>query len=329
MNNTTECDPNDIPSVASYLQATDVYGIILICLSTLVLILVSLTFVDTLRHVLRHTSSKVKANTVCVIAIYPATCIASYLVVIVPRAQLISEALIQWIVMCGLYQLICLYVGYCGGQKQMIKNLENHKLSIKVGPCCCWPCCALVPTFDVTKRTATNLKLLVLQLPIVQGLIYIILLVLNTEEKETYETYYKYLQPFLIISILLGIWGLSMTINILKDVLDPQFLISKKFFLLQLVIISSKLQALILKSLVWTGTLPCNTPLTSTTYANLIHNSFLMVEIFFLGLWARSIYKKDIPGVTKQKPQLCFIDAFKNFNKKPEKNHNEQEACRM
>lgn len=70
---------------------------------------------------------------------------------VVPRSQLLSEAVTQFMFMAGMYQLFCLLVAYCGGEAELIRQVKPHSLNTRVGPCCCWPCCCCLPIMAVDK----------------------------------------------------------------------------------------------------------------------------------------------------------------------------------
>ncbi|KAF7280271.1 hypothetical protein GWI33_006183 [Rhynchophorus ferrugineus] len=309
-----QCDPFNYPSVSTYLGETNIYAVVALCVGLLLFFSVLFVFIDTVRYVVRYSSLKVKAHTIFVTAVYPVTCWGSLLVIVVPRAQVISEALIQITFTSGLYQLYCLYVGYGGGHKALLNKLENFELSVKTGPCCCWPCFSLVPKFDTTRKALIFLRALILQLPIVQSFIYISLLVVWSENKVLYQSVYSYTQVILVISIILGLWGMFMTVELFGCILEEDFSILQKFRIYRLVLIFSKLQALITKIFVWTNVLPCDPPMTQMTYANLIHNMLLLIEMFFLAILSRNEYKQEIPKTVK-KPQ--FIANIENIGIKP------------
>lgn len=77
--------------------------------------------------------------------------VATFFVILVPRAHLLAEALTQGMFMFGMYQLWCLFVAYCGGEAELVQKLKPGTLTLKVGPCCCWPCCSCLPTLNVEK----------------------------------------------------------------------------------------------------------------------------------------------------------------------------------
>lgn len=76
-----------------------------------------------------------------------------------------------------------------------------------------------------------------------------------------------YVQPVIIVSILVGIWGMSMTMRVLGDVLR-QHSIPGKFIVLQAVLLCAKMQGLLARGLVWLEILPCRPPLSPMHTAN-------------------------------------------------------------
>ncbi|KAJ8973945.1 hypothetical protein NQ317_002449 [Molorchus minor] len=169
--------------------------------------------------------------------------------------------------------------------------------------------------FMAGMKTVRILRLLVLQLPVVQGLVYVILLVMWAE-REAYFTFqslyqinYMYIQPVMICSILTGIWGMSMTINILKTKCEKYLLIGK-FLALQMVLIFAKLQGLSTKALVWFHVLPCRPPITPQVYANLIHNTLMLSEMVLLGAIARYLYKQTLPEITNRTTRISTIGGI-------------------
>ncbi|KAL3267481.1 hypothetical protein HHI36_011604 [Cryptolaemus montrouzieri] len=312
--NISRCASDNIPSISSYMSATNIYGISLVSIGSVAVLTVIITFLDTLKYIMRNSSSRVKADSAFVIGVYPVIAVATFFVILVPRAHLLAEALTQGMFMAGMYQLWCLFVGYCGGEAELVQKLKPGTLTLKVGPCCCWPCCICLPNLNVDKKTLHYLRLVVLQLPIVQGFVYIILLVMWAERESLYQVNYMYLQPIIILSILLGIWGMLMTINFLKSVLEDEFLLSQKFLVLQTVLIFAKLQGLITRILVWTNVLPCKPPITPAVYGNLIHNTLMLGEMVLLGFIARNLYKRELPVNNLKLKQITTVSTMTNLD---------------
>ncbi|XP_022921019.1 organic solute transporter alpha-like protein [Onthophagus taurus] len=285
---------SEVPSSFEYLSAINVYGITLLFIGGLAVLLILYTFIDTLKYIIEHSSSRVKTHSTFVIGVYPVVALSTFCAILVPRAHLLAEAMTQGTFMVGMYQLFCLFVAYCGGEAEMINRTKPDELNLKVGPCCC--CCLFLPSISINKNRITYLRLLVLQLPMVQGLVYATLLVLWAERESLYQVNYMYFQPIIVLSILIGIWSMTITINLLKNRL-VDYNMQGKFFVLQMVLMFAKLQALITKIPVWTGLLPCNPPITPTMYGNLIHNTLMLAEMVLLGFIARKLYKKKLPDL--------------------------------
>ncbi|CAH1160197.1 unnamed protein product [Phaedon cochleariae] len=297
-------------------SATNTYGIALVTAGTFAVLLVLAMFLDTLRFILTHSSSGVKAHSVFVTGVYPVISLATYLAILVPRAHLLSEAVTQGAFMSGMYRLFCLFVAYCDGEAELMKRIEVRRVrwTLRVTPCCCWPCCTFLPELEATKSSLRSLKLLVLQLPVVQGLAYLVLLVMWAERESLYQVNYIYLQPVIIISILVGIWSMTILMNVLKSTLDKSYSLSGKFIVLQLVLIFAKVQGLATRALVWVDMLPCNPPITPQVYANLLHNALMLSEMVLLGAIARYLYKKNIPEIATEEMQISTLGNIMNNN---------------
>ncbi|BES92912.1 Hypothetical protein NTJ_05721 [Nesidiocoris tenuis] len=289
------CHPLNIPSIQEYFTAFNEWGVALFTLGGLAVLIVLALYVDTMRTVIQHAPTSSKAHTAFVISVYPVVSIATYIATIVPRAQLLAEALTQGMFMACLYQLFCLFISYCGGEAQLINKVHPNLLSLQVAPCCCWPCFSFcLPTFPVTKKVMLTLRILVLQLPVVQGLIYVIFLVMWAEEQSLYQVNHNYFLPIMITSILTGIWGMVMTTKMLIPVL-PEHKLQGKFLVLQLVLVLAKFQGLAAKAFASGDFFPCRHPITPTVYTNLVYNSVLLWEMVLLSSLARSLYEKPMP----------------------------------
>lgn len=54
-----------------FVLATNVYGVTLVTLGTLAVTLVLIMYIDTLRYILKNSSSRVKAHSAFVVGVYP------------------------------------------------------------------------------------------------------------------------------------------------------------------------------------------------------------------------------------------------------------------
>ncbi|XP_044727555.1 organic solute transporter subunit alpha [Chrysoperla carnea] len=288
------CPLNHVPSMSVYFSAINIYGVGLFTIGGFIVVTILLFYVDIIKFIMQESKTpRVKTHTTFVISVYPVISIVTYCAMIVPRAQLLAEAVTQGVFMAAMYQLFCLFVAYCGGEAELIQKVKPDTiLMTKVGPCCCWPCCIL-PKLPIDKTTVCFLRMLVLQLPVVQGMVYMILLIMWAEEESLYQINYMYIQPIIIISILFGIWGMIMTITMLKTILKT-YSIQLKFMVLQIVLILAKLQGFATRIITWSDILPCKPPITPPVYGNLIYNCVMLIEMLILIIIARIIYKRTL-----------------------------------
>jgi len=288
------CSSHFIPSISEYFTAFNEAGVALFSLGGMAVMIVLCTYVDTIRHIIKNAPPGTKTHSAFVVSVYPVVAMATYCATIVPRAQLLAEAVSQGMFMCCLYQLFCLVVAYSGGEAELIRKVQPNSLVLNVAPCCCWPCCSLLPVFSPDKLKVRRLRLLVLQLPVVQGIIYMILLVMWAEEQSLYQVNHNYFLPVIVTSIITGIWGMVMTLKMTEEVLK-EYHLKGKFFVLQFVLIFAKFQAIAAKMVVWSNAIECRQPITPTVFSNLIYNSVILWEMVMLSVIARHLYRRPVP----------------------------------
>ncbi|XP_071440856.1 organic solute transporter subunit alpha [Hetaerina americana] len=286
------CQEDSLPTIHEYLAAINIAGVTLFAVCGVAVVCVVLLYADTLKHIMRKAPSSAKTNSAFVLSVYPVVAMSTYCAMVVPRAHLLAEAVTQGIFTAALYQLFCLCMSYGGGEAHMISAMSSDSLSLRVGPCCCWPCCCL-PNLQVNKRHIQMLRILVLQLPVIQALVHMVLLVMWAEEESLYHVNYMYFQPLIAVSILCGMWGMTMMIKMLSTFLTSHKL-NLKFLVLQMVLLLSKLQGLITRIILWSNILPCKPPISPTVYVNVIYNTMMIAEMAALCFLARFLYVRDL-----------------------------------
>ena len=282
------CDHNYVPSAIENIESLNVFGIGLLSFGTILSTLTLYFAMDAFHNIFYQKETRsYKTNSIMILSVYPVASICSLTALGMPRTQLFSEAVTQIFLTIALYRLYLLLV-YIGRKKVT----ETPPLILRVGPCCCWPCLPF-PNLEMTDANLSWLRLLVLQLPIIQGLIYCISLFMSIEEPTLTTQYGIYLQPFTVISIFLGIYGLTVTMKSLQEV-APEAKLHRKTTVSQMVLLFSKLQAFIVKSLPQTGLFPCNPPITPQIYANVTYNALMLIEMLLLCYAARYVYYVDL-----------------------------------
>ncbi|XP_065340967.1 uncharacterized protein LOC135940126 [Cloeon dipterum] len=294
------CVPDMIPSVADYLSAIEFAGILLLCLGMVALISVFVLFADCVSHVLQHGLPQAKSSTILVISVYPIVAVAIMIASICPRAQLISEATTQLAFTTAWYNFFCLLLDYSGGKSAILNSSHNSSqnqiLTPRVPPLCCFWCC-MPRQIDVKPQSLAFMRCLVVQLPVVQGLIYLTLMVVAAESLSVSAAQHTlYAAPVMFISIFSALWGMGMLARFLGPGHLQGYFVPQKMISLQFVLIFSKLQGLGIRVAAWAGAFPCHPSLPPTVFANLVYNTLMMTEMVVLMVIAWRLYKRPLPA---------------------------------
>ncbi|OAD53102.1 Organic solute transporter alpha-like protein [Eufriesea mexicana] len=282
------CNYDYVPSAIENIESLGTFGIGLLSFGAILSTLTLYFALDACHNIFYQKETKLyKTNSITILSVYPVASICSLTALGIPRTQLLSEAVTQIFLTISLYRLHLLLV-YVGRKKVT----TTPPLVLRVGPCCCWPCLPF-PRLEMTDANLSWVRLLVLQLPIIQGLTYCIFLFMSIEEPSLITQYGICLQPFMVISILLGIYGLTITLKSLQEV-APEEKLHRKATVSQLMLLFSKLQAFIVKSLSHTGLFPCNPPITPQIYANVTYNALMLIEMLLLCYAARYVYYVEL-----------------------------------
>ncbi|XP_048460495.1 organic solute transporter subunit alpha-like [Rhincodon typus] len=108
---------------------------------------------------------------------------------------------------------------------------------------------------------------------------------------------YLWLDLFLGVSTILGLWPTNILFREAKQHMTDQNL-KAKFALFQAILILSSLQNSIIGTLARAGHISCSPPYSAKTRGQLMNNQLLIIEMFFVGMLTRTSYRKqdDQPG---------------------------------
>ncbi|RUS85752.1 hypothetical protein EGW08_006466 [Elysia chlorotica] len=181
---------------------------------------------------------------------------------------------------------------YFGGKKKLLHRLKDDKLNLRTPPCCC--CCCL-PQIDVTERRFIVLKMLVLQAAIVLPLLNMASVVLWLDGKFESGTLstdnaFPYLTVPSVISTLLSLYAYMILYRLCRAYLVP-LSISVKFLSLQLVIVFTRLQGLVLNILAANEIPACRGALSTVVLSQTYKQILIILEMFLLSLMARRAYR--------------------------------------
>lgn len=127
---------------------------------------------------------------------------------------------------------------YVGGESNLIRVSEESAFTYQVPPCCCL---AFAQKSPITKQKLRVIRLMFLQFPIVQLLIYMFYILRIIEAPELNKLFFM---PVMGVSIVLIIWGINMYIRLVAPVV-PNHSIKGKYAMIQLVLLLCKVQPII------------------------------------------------------------------------------------
>lgn len=99
-----------------------------------------------------------------------------------------------------------------------------------------------------------------------------------------------YFVPLIVISILLGVWGLNILVRMLAPLYSDLKLMGK-YFVLQAVLILCRIQPLVIAGIVSSSISDCVFPITLQVQKNAIFQLCLCFEMMVLSCWASLLYK--------------------------------------
>lgn len=280
--------PTELPTVVQYLNGLDTAVTVIIAIT---IVLSFATFVicgKNIRQVLRYTPKRFKSKTIVVLIIYPVVTTLAIISALVPKSYFICDTASHIYFMISAYVFYSLIVDYIGGEEAFIRSSDTQTFNARTPPCCC--CLPFLQRSAVTKNRLLFTRLLILQLPIVQSLLFVGLNVVFVEDVENFNRIILYFVPFIVVSIIAGVWGLNIIVRMVNP-LYSEFKVMGKYVVLQAVLILCKVQPLVIMGLVTYVTPSCAFPLTLQVQKNAVFQMCLCAEMLVLSLWAFQLYK--------------------------------------
>lgn len=287
-NRTTKDCPTQLPTIIEYFNGLDIIITVIIAIT---IVLSFATFVicgNNIRQVLRYTPKRFKSKTIVVLIIYPIVTALAIVSALIPKSYFICDTASHIYFMICAYVFYSLIIEYVGGDETFIRSSDSRTFNVRTPPCCC--CLPFLHRSAVTKNRLLLTRLLVLQLPIVQSLLFVGLNVVFIEDIENFNRIILYFVPFIVLSIILGVWGLNIIVRMVSP-LYSEFKLMGKYVVLQAVLLLCKIQPLVIMGIVTYVTPSCDFPLTLQVQKNAVFQMCLCAEMLVLSLWAFTLYK--------------------------------------
>ena len=280
--------PPQYPTAQQFFEDLEEYAICLYVASSLTVIILLVEYILLIKRCLRNVPPRRRVATCWIWSVFLIASIMSLLGIITPKSS--DFVWLSYRVYLGLVMIhfVELTISWHGGQKAMVRNLQNKNIDMRVRPCCCIICCP--KETPLSRKKIQFIKLCVNQLAYIQtGMIFLLVVLSLSGDLKignmSPNDPYLYIAIILIMSFLTGMWGLMTLFGVEATYEFLQvYRYKKKARLLKAIIMCTNLQGFVLDSLSNYEIIPCATPMISSKAMGSIIKSILtMGETLVLG----------------------------------------------
>ncbi|XP_013119289.1 organic solute transporter alpha-like protein [Stomoxys calcitrans] len=279
------------PTLWEYYTNLTPFVILSMFVGSLIVVLNVSIFCSTVSKIRRRCDPSVQLASIVLCSLYPVICCAALVTIYLPKGWLVCHTVMHLSFTVGAVMLRQLCFRYVGSEQNYVKESDGVAVSINTPPCCC--CCVCLPGLVPSKAKFSLLSCMVWQMPIVQGCIMLVLNLIYYMQKELYESVSLYFIPFLVCSILIGIWALNIAVRMVNAT-HSEYGLMRKMFCLQLILLLCKLQYMLLNSQLDNIPLGGFYPINHTIYKQTIINVLILVEMVLVSLLAQNAYKGPV-----------------------------------
>ncbi|XP_058823915.1 organic solute transporter alpha-like protein [Topomyia yanbarensis] len=284
----TRVCPSELPTVIEYISGLDTILTVIIAITIVLSIATFAICGRAVAQVLKQTPKRFKSKTIILLNIYPVVTALAIVSILIPKSYFICDTVSHIYFMICAYVFYSLSIDYVGGDDSFIKSSDSETFNTRTPPCCC--CLLFLKRSPVTKNRLLFTRLMILQLPVVQTILFLGLNIVFVEDIGNFNQTILYFVPFIVASILIGVWGLNITIRMIAQ-FHTEFQIMAKYVVLQSVLILCKVQPLVIMVIVAHVTPRCDFPLVLQVQKNAVFQMCLCAEMLVLSLWALQLYK--------------------------------------
>ncbi|XP_061396255.1 organic solute transporter alpha-like protein [Musca vetustissima] len=276
------------PSLADYYQNLTPFITLSMFVGSLLLLLNVAIFSYTVSKIRSSGDSFIRVPSIVLCSLYPIICGAAFTTIMLPKVWLICHTVMHICFTIGAVVFRQLCFRYVGSELNYAKENDGSEISINTPPCCC--CCLCLPALTPSKAKLCLLRYMVWQMPVFQGCIMLVLNIIYYREQELYRSVSIYFIPFLVCSILIGIWALNIVVRMVNSI-HSEYGLTKKMFCLQLILLLCKLQYMLLDTQLNNIELGGYYPINHTIYKQTIINLLILVEMVLVSLLVQNAYK--------------------------------------
>ncbi|XP_071963385.1 organic solute transporter subunit alpha-like [Antedon mediterranea] len=215
-----------------------------------------------------------------ILGIYPVFCLSSLLGLYIPRSAVLCNLTASVYFSVCLYQFFILIIDYYGGHSSILMQMSHIEVSLRSPPIgCFFPC---LPTFKMTEKNFLRIKIAVFQCALLRPSVLFITEVLwlngtyvpgslNADEA------FLWINIITLISTIIAIYAFIMFYRASREPLHG-YKLTPKFIVVQMALICSNIQIILLGILALTDVIPCEDPFPSDSRHNQWQCTILTLE---------------------------------------------------
>ncbi|XP_049537080.1 uncharacterized protein LOC125951965 [Anopheles darlingi] len=266
----------------------DVYAIpltILLIIGAAIWLWVTFAFVQVIRRIKRMTEKNQVMVLIIANTVYLTVVTFNVVALVLPPVAVICD-IIPFLAFCWCILVFFRFLKKSVGGDSVILALYESK-AVAPPPVC--PCFRFI--YD-KKRQLTAIRFGIIQLPVYNSVVASIQLIIYTIDKDLFSDVFYIILPFIIASI---VFYVGASVSFIKTVapLYPENPIFKRFFLLQLVLIITKPQIIILELVYNSISFECTDAGEPKVYVNMIKQLLILIEVAIVVFYSYRFYTKE------------------------------------
>ncbi|XP_052863363.1 organic solute transporter alpha-like protein [Anopheles cruzii] len=278
---------NYVPPLTFYYKAYALPLSISLAVACLIWLWVTIVFVRVIRLIRKHTEKNQVMALIIANTVYFVLVTFNVLALLLPSVAVICD-IVPFVVFCWCILVFFRYLKLEVGGDTVIMGLYETKEIIPPTVC---PCFRFIYN---KKRQLTAIRFGIMQLPVWCSVVSSIQLLIFTFNKDLFFDVFYIILPFIILSI---VFYVGASASFIKTVgpLFPGNPIFKRFFLLQLVLIITKPQVIILEIIYNLITFECTEAGEPKVYMNMAKQLLILVEIAIVTVFSYKFYTTEQP----------------------------------
>ncbi|XP_064603161.1 organic solute transporter subunit alpha-like [Liolophura sinensis] len=286
---------SDFPFTRELFEDLSKLGIAVIGCMCFVTLVICLIFLEELCFLIRHDPDwRNVRRKLWLLGLYPVFGFCCIVAVIVPRSSQLNDLISAVYLSICLVQFMRLMILYFGGEVKMLVTLSSVDIPLQSPPIACCLCC--LPRKSMTRSRLNWIKGLVWQVALLRPVFTFTSAVLWSNGQYnphllTIDSPYTYIVSINGISTLLAMYGLIMVFRMAKLHLT-RVNITHKFACLQLMLVFSNLQPVIISFIGSSGLIKCQGSISTEAKTEMLSHLLLLAEVFLLSIYARWHYRR-------------------------------------